>query len=205
MSAPAGWYPDAAGAPRWWDGYGWADEYRVPPDPQPPQVAPGTSSHTVWVWLIVVLLPLLNVFPAFLYLDQMLRGVLDLVALLPASGSAPDPQRLLAAELSLIFNPWLLVMTVIGWGSTALYVWFAFLDARELERRGFAAPFPWLWSLLSPLVYVIGRHAVIRRRGGKGAAPLIVTIAIQVAVFVATMVWTVVLMFQVTAAILPGR
>ncbi|WP_350353052.1 hypothetical protein ABS642_08965 [Microbacterium sp. A8/3-1] len=59
--------------------------------------------------------------------------------------------------------------------------------------------------MLSPLVYVIGRHAVIRRRGGKGAAPLIVTIAIQVAVFIATMVWTVALVLQVTAAILPGK
>ncbi len=158
----------------------------------------------MWVWLIV-LLPLLSLFPVFLYLDQMLRGMVDLVALFPTSGSAPDPQRLVAAELALFFNPWFLVLMVIGWGTSALYVWFAFLDARELERRGFAAPFPWLWSLLSPLVYVIGRHAVIRRRGGKGAAPLIVTIAIQIAVFVATMVWTVVLMFQVTAAILPGR
>ena len=175
----------------------------MPPDPLPPQVAPGTGSHTVWVWL-VALLSLLSLFPPFMYLDQMLRGMVDLVALLPASGSAPDPQRLLEAELSLIFNPWLLVMTVIGWGSTALYVWFAFLDARELGRRGFAAPFPWLWSLLSPVVYVIGRHAVIRRRGGTGSAPLIVTIAIQVVVFIATMVWTLVLVLQVTVATLPS-
>ena len=204
MSAPAGWYPDAAGAPRWWDGYGWADEYRAPPDPRPPQAAPGTSSHTVWVWLIV-LLPLLSLYPAFVYLDQMLRGMVDLVALFPTGGSTPDPQRLVAAELALFFNPWFLVLLVIGWGSSALYVWFAFLDARELERRGFADPFHWLWTLLSPLAYVIGRHAVIRRRGGKGAAPLIVTIAIQIAVFIAAMVWTVVLVLQMTAAILPSN
>ncbi|KTR73670.1 hypothetical protein NS234_19740, partial [Microbacterium oxydans] len=63
------------------------------------------------------------------------------------------------------------------------------LGARGLAARGFVRPFPWAWTFLSSLVYVIGRHVVIRRRGGRTLAPLVVTIAIQVAMLLAASVW----------------
>ncbi|WP_425563285.1 DUF2510 domain-containing protein [Microbacterium rhizosphaerae] len=46
MSAPAGWYPDASGTLRWWDGARWVDGIPVPQAPLAPpgRVAPGTSA-----------------------------------------------------------------------------------------------------------------------------------------------------------------
>ena len=69
--------------------------------------------------------------------------------------------------------------------------------SRELAARGFVRPFPWAWTFLSSLVYVIGRHVVIRRRGGRILAPLVVTIAIQVAILLAASVWASVFAVQV--------
>jgi hypothetical protein len=155
----------------------------------------------VWIWLIV-LLPLLSIFPAFIYLDQMLRGMVGLVATLTSDGPPLDAERLLAAELGLLFSPWFLVAMVVGWGTSALCVWFGALDSRELERRGFADPFPWPWMLLSSLVYLIGRRVAVRRQGGRGSEPLFVMIAVQVAIFLATMIWVLVLIVQLTAATL---
>ncbi len=154
----------------------------------------------MWIWLIV-LLPLLSLIPAFIYLENMRRGMVDLMRLDPFHGSPIDVESFVAAQLGLYLDPWFLVLIPVNWGLLAACVWFAALDARELAHRGFADPFPWLWSLLSLLVYVIGRHVVIRRRGGRGAAPLIATIAIQVATFVASMVWVVVFTMQIVAAV----
>lgn len=202
MSAPAGWYADAAGTPRWWDGYGWADSSTYSRTPLVmPQVAPGTSTNTVWVWL-GVLLPLLSVIPTFGYLDQMRRGMLDVVALIPRDGSTPDPQALVEAQLGMVFNGWYLVVMVVSWAMYGVSVWFAVLDARELSARGFLRPFHWAWSFVGASVYVIGRHVVIYRRGGRGAGPLWVTIATQVALVLATIIWSAVLTVQLMEAVL---
>lgn len=190
MSAPAGWYTDDQGATRWWDGYRWDGEAPPPVTSREfPSVPEGTSANTVWVWLIV-LLPVLSAIAAIGYLVQMQQGMSDMLAVVPLGGSSSlDVERFIAAEINAFLTPWYLVLTLSGWTIYGLSVWFAALDARELAGRGFSRPFPWAWTFLSSLVYVIGRHVVVRRRGGRGSAPLIVMIAIQVVFLLAASVW----------------
>lgn len=190
MSAPAGWYVDDNGATRWWDGSRWDGEApALVTSPEFPSVPEGTRANTVWVWLIV-LLPVLSTVGAIGYLVQLQQGMFDMLAVVPLDGSSSfDVERFIAAEINAFFTPWYLVLTLSGWAIYGLSVWFAALDARELEERGFVRPFPWAWTFLSSLVYVIGRHVVIRRRGGRGSAPLIVMIAVQVIAILAVSIW----------------
>jgi hypothetical protein len=55
------------------------------------------------------------------------------------------------------------------WVGTVVLAW---LDHRTLRGRGLERPFAWAWALLGPLVYLIGRSVVVRRRVGGSAAPL---------------------------------
>lgn len=60
MTTPAGWYVDDKGATRSWDGSRWGEDSPVAaPSTEFPSVPEGTSTTTVWVWLIV-LLPVLS-------------------------------------------------------------------------------------------------------------------------------------------------
>ncbi|EYT58566.1 MULTISPECIES: hypothetical protein [Microbacterium] len=197
MTTPAGWHVDDKGATRWWDGSRWGEDSPVAaPSTEFPSVPEGTSTTTVWVWLIV-LLPVLSAIATIGYLVQMQQGMFDMLAAVPLDDSSSlDVERLIAAELNAILTPWYLVLTLSGWVIYGLSVWFAALDARQLTARGFDRPFPWVWTFLSSLVYVIGRHVVIRRRGGRTLAPLLVTIAIQVVVLLAASVWASVFVAQ---------
>ena len=79
----------------------------------------------------------------------------------------------------------------------ALVVVFAWLDYRELGRRGVPRPFHWAWSFFvvagaGTLVTVIGRSVVVRRRTGSGLWPIWITIIVLVLVFILSFVfaWT---------------
>lgn len=165
-----------------------------------PRVVPGTSANTVWIWLSV-LLPILSVIPMFGYLDAMWRSMRDMLAFMTTDGSITDPQAFFEAQLGMVFNVWYLILMVIGWATYGVSVWFAALDARELEARGFLRPFHWAWSFLGVIVYVIGRHVVIYRRGGRGAGPLVVMIVTQVVLMLASIVWSTVMSVQMMEAI----
>jgi len=160
------------------------------------------------VWLIV-LLPVLSTIAALGYLAETQQRLLDVLALVPmGSSSSLDVERFIVAELNAFLTPWYLVLTLSGWVIYGLSVWFAALDARDLAARGVIRPFPWPWAFLSSLVYVIGRHVVVRRRGGRGSAPLIVMIAIQVVAVIAVSVWASVFVSQVFATVfsmIPAR
>lgn len=67
--------------------------------------------------------------------------------------------------------PLLAITSILGWVAWGLSIWCAALGCRDLSARGVSRPFHWAWAILSPLVFVIGRHVVISRRGGMGAAP----------------------------------
>ena len=62
----------------------------------------------------------------------------------------------------------LVVSVVVGVGLVVL----SWLDRRTLRQRGVERPFHWAWSILSVLIYLIGRSVVVRRRVGGSAAPL---------------------------------
>jgi len=62
----------------------------------------------------------------------------------------------------------MVVSLVVGIGLVVL----SWLDRRTLRARGVERPFHWGWSILSVLIYLIGRSVVLRRRVGGSAAPL---------------------------------
>ncbi|MEY2848173.1 MAG: hypothetical protein RI885_838 [Actinomycetota bacterium] len=121
---------------------------------QPVELTPvpeGTSSTTPWIWVIIAL--------------PLAQALVNIV--IPASSmmsAGPSGIPTFAAGYYLVQGVSLLVYLVVA----AL----AFLDWRELKRRGFVLPFHWAWSFLGGIVYVIGRSVVVHRRSGKGLATL---------------------------------
>lgn len=193
VTAPAGWYPDSTGAPRWWDGERWGESYVVRNE-SPASVAPGTRADTLWVWLVVAL-SVLALGAMFVYLFEVAQRVIGFTESLATGGEEVPPVESLALQIFL--GPWALISTVVGWLAYGLCVWFAVLDVRELTQRGFWRPFHWAWVLIGWAVYVIGRHIVIRRRGGRGSGPLTVTIITLVAVIIASVIWDVAIVLHV--------
>jgi len=168
--------------------------YASPQQPAPygsasQTVAAGTPTDTVWIWLIIFL-PLLGVVPLVL-IDW--HRVMELSM---AAQNSLDP----AAQLAVYSDPWYIVSSLSGWVILALVVLFAYLDRRELLRRGFAQPFHWAWAFfafVSILVYVIGRSVVVKRRSGRGMAPMWVAIALNIALIVAGIIWGVSLVAEI--------
>jgi len=82
---------------------------------------------------------------------------------------------------------------------------FAYLDWRELNRRGVPQPFHWAWIFLTLVisfaVYTIGRAVVAYRRTGTGLSVMWATIAVLVGGFVVAMVFAIVLVQQVIDAL----
>jgi hypothetical protein len=187
MSAPAGWYPDATGTLRWWDGARWVDVSPVPAAP-PGRLAPATSASDVWIWLIV-LVPIITGLDSMIYLGQMMSNMSALLAAIATEASAPGSDAILQWELTSVFTPAYFVLLLVGLATYGVSVWFGYRDVRELEARGFVQPFHWAWMFLSPWVYVIGRTVVVSRRGGRGAAPLVVFLAIQAVSLIVATVW----------------
>lgn len=102
--------------------------------------------------------------------------------------SLTDPRA--AGQLGMVTTPGYLTATALGWVGNALIMLFAYLDWRELRRRGVSRPFHWAWSFIvlagTSAVYPIGRSVVARRRTGRGMAPLwIATATIVLSVVVA--------------------
>ncbi|WP_413355222.1 DUF2510 domain-containing protein [Microbacterium sp. 1P06AB] len=168
--APAGWYADPGepGQLRWWDGSDWATDTVAPqnaaptpaaaPAPQVPSPAPASRLRpgTVWIWLAIVA----SVLPLYtgVFFDAASLARID--GLTPSGGIAAGLVLLVAVDLVLV----------------AIAVLFAWLDRRALRRRGIDAPFAWGWAALAFVatlgVYVVGRSVVVRRRTGRGLAPL---------------------------------
>lgn len=190
---PPGWYRESAAAAdlRWWNGRAWT-EHRSPATRteilQPP-LPPDTPVHTVWVWLLSLVplvalageQPLLAVFRRLADAQQMTQPS-PLGRPGPTSGPLPGSGDLVTA---FAFG-WATDLALIG--LVALDCW---LDERVLRRRGIVRPFPWGWGFLTG-VYLVGRTAVLRRRVGRGQAPLllgavllVVAMAVQLAEFLA--------------------
>jgi hypothetical protein len=186
-SAAPGWYPTATGSAqlRWWDGTKWTEHTYDPPVAPAAPVYSGTvlqaprltapqgvTPGTPWFWIIAAGSP-----------------ALQMLLLIPTSiwlGSFTDiditnPNAVLAAE----FNPSYFVLILLEFALYALNIVFAALDWRALKARGVPQPFSWGWSFFvlatgMPIVYVIGRSVVARRRTGRGLAPLWVFVGLEV-------------------------
>lgn len=185
-NTPAGWYPDPAGAgrSRWWDGTQWTEHYHDPYTGAPAQTlsAPaGTQPYTPWIW-ILAFLPLLSIVTLF---------SLNFTGYLQATMTGD-----VRGMMSSLFTPGYflaLLFAFLVWGGSVLC---SYLDWKELVRREVPRPFHWAFAFLGVTVYVIGRSVVVRRRTGLGIAPMWVAIAVYVAVFVASLVWTSLMMVQ---------
>ncbi len=151
------------------------------PAPYTPQSAaaelkapPGTDPSTPWIWLILVI-PIVQTLPIFF---------IDWTSYIEAS--ITDPTGLGASAL--LFSPAYIALFVLGWVGTGLMIWFAYLDWRELQRRGVPQPFHWAYIFLtfavSFAVYTIGRAVVAHRRTGTGLSVMWATIGLIVGGFV---------------------
>lgn len=186
-ATPPAWYPDPADATRlrWWDGGQWTAHLHDPslaqqPVVSTPTVGPQTPVYNGFIWAIV-LLPLLSSI-AFLTFDMNAYAI-----------------RSLSGErgVSLVTVPY----SLLGWAIYLVIPLLAYFDRRRLRRDGYVRPFHWAWAFLNSAVYVIGRSVVVKRRSGRGLAPIwfwaaVVLVSIAIAVIktagaVATIVSTV--------------
>lgn len=212
----AGWYPDPAGGDRlrWWNGSEWTDHLSTPPagysapaqgmaggrseasnaqgvsagygsnplsappysmghSAQPRKLDPGTPVGTWAIW-VIALLPIISVLLNSLWdVEDYARKYLS-----------PD----LDTALSTASDPMYLTMTFAGFAIYVATVVLAFVDWRILSERGVDRPFHWAWSFLWGIVYVIGRGVVVRRRSGRGLAPMWVYLAIQVVLLIVAVI-----------------
>ena len=192
-NVPAGWYPDPTDPSwqRWWDGVGWT-EHAVPaasvsapvaqtytaPYPQAP-AAPSAplrtdiQTNTAWIWL-VVLLPLVML-PTIFLIDW--RGYLESSLDMSSGGTANPMLPSVGMTLASVG------ISIASYVVAGIGILFAWLDWRELKRRGIQKPFHWAWAFLALVVtngvYVIGRGVILRRQTGKGLGPVWVWIAVS--------------------------
>ncbi|MCS5717932.1 DUF2510 domain-containing protein [Herbiconiux sp. CPCC 205763] len=198
QTTPAGWYADPAGSPqlRWWDGTAWTDHlqpaqapvaqpahasapaaapspapaygYAYPAAPVLPSVPAGTPAYGPFIW-VITLLPLISLLLIPLLLPSLAES-------LRSSLADPYSQQLYGGYTM----SGLVVQGVVNLLSLVLYaavVVLAYFDHRWLLRTGYARPFHWAFAFLG-FVYPIGRSVVVRRRSGRGIAPMWVSIAI---------------------------
>lgn len=204
QQTPPGWYPEAGGGMRWWDGAQWTANTLpsaggvAPTAVTYPPVPEGTPVYTRWIWWIVVL-PVIVFVPTVGYLIDLQVRMIDLIRwMVSAVGpdGSMDPSLLsevVSREMAMIFTPWYFAMLAVGLAAIVLTVVFSYFDHRDLLRLGYARPFHWAWSFFAlagyGIVYVIGRSVVVRRRSGRGLAPMWVSIAVIGASFVFSMAW----------------
>jgi hypothetical protein len=217
---PAGWYADPNNAMqlRWWDGLQWTEHYApnprppvAPPVPQAPQPTPAaqpaqpyvntttyaqataperqrlaadTPIYNAWIWLIVVL-PFLSIL--ILPFWNPLSG-LSIV-------QTQDGQYRALAQPGFFVSPFYFIIIGVSFLASVLVVVFAYLDYRDLLRKGVERPFHWAWSFFAFLssgflVYVIGRSVIVRKVApGKGLAPVWVAIALYALSIVIGIIW----------------
>ncbi|CDK00019.1 PPE-repeat proteins (fragment) [Microbacterium sp. C448] len=212
-NVPAGWYPDPTDASwqRWWDGSRWT-EHAVPAasaavvhnagTAQAPAYAQAPAApsaplrtdiqtNTVWIWL-VVLLPLVTL-PMIFLIDW--RGYLES----SIDMSMTDTANLMLPSVGVTLAS--LVLSVVGYVVVGLGILFAWLDWRELKRRGIQKPFHWAWAFLALVitngVYVIGRGVILRRQTGKGLGPVWVWIAVTLLSIIVGLVFAGILVSEV--------
>ncbi len=183
-SAPAGWYADPQNLAqgRYWDGTAWTELRHAPgqPYPAPPALrAPeGTDGNTPWIWLVIAV----PVIPVILLLFVPWGSMFDF------DPTSDDPRTAMSATFGIFLSPFYWASVVLGYVGYGLSVFFAYRDVKELTARGVPKPFHWAFAFINGLVYTIGRSVIVKRRTGRGHAPLWAEIAV-VLVLTAVAVW----------------
>jgi len=178
-------------------------EYAPPPQPfaaaQPVLRAPeGTGPYTVWIWLLlfVPMLGLAALIPFFgVDWTAIMRAAADAAAA-PTADAALASQASATGQVLGALGPAYALSALGGLVLDAALIVFAWLDWRELGRRGAPQPFHWTWIFTmfagaGTIVYVIGRIVVVRRRTGGGLGVLwgfIATMVVSLAAAIALLV-----------------
>ena len=172
---PAGWYADPAGSPRsrWWDGTQWTEHFQEP----------YTSAGSAAALKAPEGTPAYNV---WIWLVALLPYVTLPLLFTINFGDAfspevlMDPERAAMAQFAIFLSPGYIAMVVLGFITTILVIFF---------------------NLVIGPVYAIGRSVIVKRRTGHGSAVLWVTIGMIVLTFVVAIVWTAVLITQITQSV----
>jgi hypothetical protein len=190
-TAPAGWYTDPQNPAqgRYWDGHAWTELRHTPGQPYPappPLKAPaGTDWNTIWIWLIIAL----PVLPMLLLLFVPWGSMFDF------DPTANDPRGAMSATFGLFLSPFYWASLVLGYAVYGLSVFFAYRDMKQLADRGVPKPFHWAFAFIGGVVYTIGRSVVVKRRTGRGHAPLWAEIVVFL-VITALVVWIEIVIFS---------
>lgn len=189
--AAPGWYPDGSGGQRWWDGRGWTDHTAPAPAPalnnivERPRLPEGARIDTVWVW-IVSLATVVTAIPIFFFdFSGYMRAVVEA----ELSGSTSSVPAAVTSYMGFI-----LVMTALSWAVWGFTVFAAYRDYKHLASIGVVRPFHWAFAFIPyTIVYLIGRHVVLRKVSRTAGWPLWAHIASYALLIVGSIVWSVVL------------
>ncbi len=142
-----------------------------------------TANWLIWAYTLLPLLSVLTLF-AWDFEGYMLAAM-------------ADP---LAAD-SMLLDPGYLLLSVGSWVLAAAMITLSLFDWRLLVQQGYSRRFHWAWSILSNLVYVIGRSVVVKRQAGRGLAPMWATLAVSLLSLVLIIVWFVQMMNVIMAMV----
>lgn len=148
--------------------------------------APGANTHTLWIYLCIAAatLPILSLF--LIDWSDYLRAIVAV----EYRGSGADPQAV--AAMVDWFGRTMLV-SVLSYVAIAASIVFAWLDWRELKKRGVARPFHWGFAffalIISIGVYIIGRTVVLRRETGSGLTALWVWLGSIALTVIVSLLW----------------
>jgi hypothetical protein len=145
-----------------------------------PKAPPGAKVYNLFIWIIVAL-PIVSIILNLLSvssIEPVLESILKQAQANPgASTTVP----------TVTTTPWEVVAEIVGLLITAATIVLAYFDWRALKAQGIARPFHWAFAFIAfitPLVYIIGRSIVVRRRAGHGLLPMWISIGVVVVGFV---------------------
>lgn len=187
-AAAPGWYPDGSGAQRWWDGRAWTEHVAPVAAAQPfvrPALPEGTKTDNAWIWIVAVA-SFLGLIPLFFWdFNGYMRAIISI-----ESGSTAEISEW--ATNFIVVYLLIISLSAIGY---ALTVIAAYRDYKHLLALGAVRPFHWAFAFIPyALVYLIGRHVVLRKMTRTSGAPLWVHIALWVVYYVGATIWTLVMM-----------
>ncbi|GAA4266275.1 DUF2510 domain-containing protein [Frondihabitans peucedani] len=145
-----------------------------------PKAPEGAKIYNVFIWAIVAL-PVLSIILNLISVSSLQPLIEDILKQAQAN---PGAQTVPTTPAT---TPFQVVQQILSILIAAAAVVLGYFDWKALKAQGIARPFHWAWgffALISPVVYVIGRSVVVRRRAGRGLLPMWVSIAILVIGFI---------------------